>query len=290
MESFLQLPKMFYHGSLLLTVVVSMVACLPDPLNQAKVPEIPSITKPISPPKIAANIPKATGGILKKIGLKVIGNKPVQWQDLQRRVSRLEAVLKLEGRIQVVGDKMIATSGKEVDFATSNLTCNGIGGRIVSPMNEAENNAALEFVKKYNRYAYLGMKEGPVPGAFNYLNGAPIVFSRWRKGEPSGKGTEGCTEMYTDGQWNDKACNHKRLTVLKTTAPFSFRKSEKEVSWHITASMKIAYELSCDYSWNQQAEPNSETTNSLLWWERHHPLNLKMEIPKSQYIRLRRNN
>ncbi|XP_069611075.1 pulmonary surfactant-associated protein A2-like [Ranitomeya imitator] len=234
---FLQLPKMFYYGSLLLTVVVSMVACLPDPLNLAKVPEIPSITKPISPPKVDANIPKPTGGTLKKIGLKgvpVIGNKPAQWQDLQRRVSRLEAVsfsnvlevfpfvtsyrnyiLKLEGRIQVVGDKMIATSGKEVDFATSNLTCNLIGGRIVSPMNEAENSAALEIVKKYNRYAYVGVIGGPVPGAFNYLNGAPVVFTRWRKGEPSGKGTEGCTEMYTDGQWNDKACNYKRLTVCE---------------------------------------------------------------------------
>ncbi|XP_077113320.1 pulmonary surfactant-associated protein A2-like [Ranitomeya variabilis] len=209
---------MFYHGSLLLTVVVSMVACLPDPLNLAKVPEIPSITKPISPPKVDANIPKPTGGTLKKIGLKgvpVIGNKPAQCQDLQRRVSRLEAVLKLEGRIQVVGDKMIASSGKQVDFATSNLTCNVIGGRIVTPMNEAENSAALEFVKKYNSYAYLGITVGPVPGAFCYLNGTPVVFTCWRKGEPSGKGTEGCTEMYTDGQWNDKACNYKRLTICE---------------------------------------------------------------------------
>ncbi|CAJ0967139.1 unnamed protein product [Ranitomeya imitator] len=110
---------------------------------------------------------------------------------------------------------MMATNGKEEDFATSNSSCNLIGGRIVSPMNEAENSAALEIVKKYNRYAYVGVIGGPVPGTFNYLNGAPVVFTNWRKGEPSGKGTEGCTEMYTDGQWNDKACNQKRLTVCE---------------------------------------------------------------------------
>ncbi|XP_073537565.1 uncharacterized protein [Phyllobates terribilis] len=158
-----------------------------------------------------ANSPISTLGA----GAPAVGGSPNELQNLNHRISRLEAVLKLEGRIQLVGDKMMATNGKEEDFETSNSSCDVVGGHIVSPMNEAENNAALEFVKKYNRYAYLGMKEGPVPGAFNYLNGAPIVFSRWRKGEPSGKGSEGCTEMYTDGQWNDKACNHKRLTICE---------------------------------------------------------------------------
>ncbi|KAM4031381.1 uncharacterized protein ACNLHF_018846 [Anomaloglossus baeobatrachus] len=143
------------------------------------------------------------------------GGSPNELQDLNRRISRLEAVFKLEGKIQLVGDKMMATNGKEEDFATSNSTCKGLGGGIVTPMNEAENNAVLEFLKKYNRYAYMGIKQGPIPGVFNYLNGVPIVYTRWRKGEPSGKGTEGCVEMYTDGQWNDKACNQKRLTVCE---------------------------------------------------------------------------
>ncbi|KAG8548150.1 hypothetical protein GDO81_026426 [Engystomops pustulosus] len=204
---------MFHQGSILLTVVVSIVASLPDPLNLAKLPEIPSITKPTPLPKTDAKIPKAPQGILKRIAVKV--NRPVSLQDLERRMNRLEAVLKLDGMIQVVGDKMIASSGKEVDFAASNSTCNYVGGRIATPMNEAENSAVLEFAKKYNRYVYLGMREGPIPGKFNYLNGVPAVYTHWRKGEPSGRGTEGCVEMYTDGQWNDKACNQQRLTVCE---------------------------------------------------------------------------
>ncbi|XP_075698905.1 pulmonary surfactant-associated protein A-like [Rhinoderma darwinii] len=246
---------MLCHGSLLLTVVVGLVSCLPQSFSWAKLPSIADVPKP-KLPMIDAEIPNVTGGILdnnwltgllRLLGLiktpiinakdslplfgenDVMGYKPgfpnpgspdmaaspFQLQDLNRRISRLEAVLKLEGGIQMVGDKMMASNGKEVDFATSKSTCSDVGGQIVTPMNEAENTAVLEFVKKYNRYAYLGMREGPAPGIFNYLNGVPAVYTHWGKGEPSGKGKEGCVEMYTDGRWNDKACNQKRLTVCE---------------------------------------------------------------------------
>ncbi|XP_073431017.1 uncharacterized protein [Dendrobates tinctorius] len=266
---------MLCHGSLLLTVVVGLVSSFPQLFPQlfgsGKLPLVENIPIPL-PPKVDAEIPNVSLGILDTIGLTgllrflgilspptpglnsimdaksslptfgvpgissvgglpnglqdansrlsalgagspAVGGSPSDMQKLNHRISRLEAVLKLEGRIQLVGDKMMATNGKEEDFATSNSSCNVVGGQIVSPMNEAENSAALEFVKKYNRNAYLAIIEGPVPGAFNYLNGAPIAFSRWSKGEPSGKGT--CTEMYTNGQWNNKACNYKRLTICE---------------------------------------------------------------------------
>ncbi|XP_077113321.1 pulmonary surfactant-associated protein A2-like isoform X1 [Ranitomeya variabilis] len=240
---------MFCHGSLLLTVVVGLASSFPQLFGSGKLPLVENIPIPL-PPKVDAEIPSVSWGILDKIGLTgllrflgllstaipglnsimdakpsfpafgvpgspAVGGSPSELQNLNHRISRLEAVLKLEGRIQLVGDKMMATNGKEEDFATSNSSCNLIGGRIVTPMNEAENSAALVFVKKYNSYAFLGMTQGPVPGAFCYLNGTPVVFTHWRKGEPSGKGTEGCTEMYTDGQWNDKACNYKRLTICE---------------------------------------------------------------------------
>ncbi|XP_075114208.1 pulmonary surfactant-associated protein A-like [Leptodactylus fuscus] len=204
LQDSLQLPKMFRQGSFVLTLVVGMVACLPQPQNLPKSPEVAAIPKPNA---------KAPQGIVKKIGVKV--NNPASLQDLERRISKLEAVMKLEGRIKVVGNKMIATSGKEMDFAASNSTCSGVGGQIVAPMNEAENAAVLHFVKIFNRYPYIGLREGVVPGKFNYMNGAPAVYTRWNKGEPSGKGTEGCVEMYTDGQWNDKACNQNRLTICE---------------------------------------------------------------------------
>lgn len=148
-------------------------------------------------------------------GISAAADMSSQWQDLNHRVQRLESVLKLEGRIQVVGNKMMATSGKEVDYATSKSICNAVNGQIATPKSEAENTAVLAFAKKYNRYTYLGMREGPIPGVFRYQNGVPAIYTRWRKGEPNGKGKENCVHMYTDGQWNDKACNQKGLTVCE---------------------------------------------------------------------------
>ncbi|XP_075114207.1 pulmonary surfactant-associated protein A-like [Leptodactylus fuscus] len=209
---------MLRHGSLLLIVAVSLASCLPFGLpslpNLPNVPDLPvgpSLSIP-SLPAVVPEIPGVTGGGI-LAGVPSAGGSGNQ--DLQNRINKLEAVLKLQENILMVGDKIIATSGKEVDFATSKSTCKELGGQIVTPMNEAENIAVMQLAKKFNRYPYIGFQEGVVPGQFNTLNGVPATYTRWRKGEPSGKGTESCVEMYTDGQWNDKACNQNRLTICE---------------------------------------------------------------------------
>ncbi|XP_053548845.1 pulmonary surfactant-associated protein A-like [Bombina bombina] len=134
---------------------------------------------------------------------------------LKDQLNSFEKALQLNGKIQKVGKKILATNGKEVDFATSKTTCEAIGGNIATPMNDEENNAILTFVKEHNRYAFLGVKEGLVPGKFSYLDGTPVTYTNWYKNEPNSKGQEQCVEMYTDGKWNDKGCNQNRLTICE---------------------------------------------------------------------------
>ncbi|XP_053305850.1 pulmonary surfactant-associated protein A-like [Spea bombifrons] len=134
---------------------------------------------------------------------------------IDRRISRLEGVLMMEGKIKAAGKKILATNGKEVDFEASKNTCQAVGGKLATPMNDEENNAILGIVKEHNRYAYLGIREGEIPGVFHYLDGLPVNYTHWRKSEPSGKGKENCVEMYTDGTWNDKTCNQYRLTICE---------------------------------------------------------------------------
>ncbi|XP_053305852.1 pulmonary surfactant-associated protein A-like [Spea bombifrons] len=134
---------------------------------------------------------------------------------IDRRVSRLEGVLMMEGKIKAVGKKIFATNGKEVDFEVSKNTCKAAGGKLATPTNDAENKAILSIVKEHNRYAYLGIREGAIPGVLQNLDGLPVTYTRWRKNEPNGKGKENCVEMYTDGTWNDKACNQNRLTICE---------------------------------------------------------------------------
>ncbi|XP_069098571.1 pulmonary surfactant-associated protein A-like [Pleurodeles waltl] len=138
-----------------------------------------------------------------------------QISKLQNQITNLQRALTLGGVIQHVGEKVIATNGQEVDFETAKNSCKDVGGRIVVPLNSAENSAVLEIVKKFNRYAYLGIREGQTPGQFHYLDKKQLLFTKWSKGEPNGKGAEKCVEMYTDGMWNDKSCNQYRLTICE---------------------------------------------------------------------------
>ncbi|NWS67129.1 SFTPA protein, partial [Crotophaga sulcirostris] len=124
-------------------------------------------------------------------------------------------VLALNGNIKQVGDKLFASNGKEVNFASALKSCQKAKGTLATPVNEEENEAVLDFVKQYNRYAYLGIKEGETAGQFKDINNSPLNYTKWRKYEPNGKGTEKCVEMYTDGTWNDKKCSLNRLTVCE---------------------------------------------------------------------------
>ncbi|XP_075071367.1 pulmonary surfactant-associated protein A-like [Mixophyes fleayi] len=139
----------------------------------------------------------------------------LQLENIRKQISALEGALLLEGKIKQAEKKILATNGKEVDFKNSITICKSVGGRIATPKDEVENSAILQIVKEWNKYAYLGITEGPTAGDFYYLDGQQVNYTHWYKNQPSGKGKENCVEMYTDGTWNDKACNQNRLTICE---------------------------------------------------------------------------
>lgn len=81
--------------------------------------------------------------------------------------------------------------------------------------NEAENEATLYFVKRFNTYDYLGIKESLILSKFQLLDDTQLSYTNWLLNEPSGKGEEECVEMYTDGTWNDKRCNQNHFIVCQ---------------------------------------------------------------------------
>ncbi|NXQ37492.1 SFTPA protein, partial [Alaudala cheleensis] len=108
------------------------------------------------------------------------------------------SVLALNGKIRKVGEKMFASNGKKVDFASALKSCEEVGGTLAAPKNEEENKAIMDIVKQYNQYAYLGIRKGEASCQFNYIKGKPLNYSNWHQHEPNGKGEEKCVEMYTD--------------------------------------------------------------------------------------------
>ncbi|NXH40527.1 SFTPA protein, partial [Dicaeum eximium] len=125
------------------------------------------------------------------------------------------AVLRLNKMITESGGKIFATNGKKADFDATVEKCKEAGGSIATPKSPGENDAILYFVKYFNTYAYLGIKQSLIPGKFQLLNGAQLSYTNWYPNEPSGKGEEECVEMYTDGTWNDKKCTKNHLIVCQ---------------------------------------------------------------------------
>ncbi|NXR14779.1 SFTPA protein, partial [Semnornis frantzii] len=125
------------------------------------------------------------------------------------------SVLHLQEMMTTSGGKIFATNGKKADFHTTLEKCQEAGGSIAAPSNMSENDAILYFVKRYNTYAYIGIKESLIPSKFQFLDGTKLSYTNWHSKEASGKGEEECVEMYTDGTWNDKKCNQNRLVVCQ---------------------------------------------------------------------------
>ncbi|KAM3835832.1 pulmonary surfactant-associated protein A-like [Vipera latastei] len=136
-------------------------------------------------------------------------------KELQRRITRMERALVLEGKMVIAGDKLYASTGKESVFEKAEVTCQEAQGAIAAPRNLKENKAIQKIVQFYKSYAYLGIIESDVSGKFHFRNGDPLDFTNWYKNEPSGQGTEKCVEMYSDGTWNDKTCDNYRLVVCQ---------------------------------------------------------------------------
>ncbi|XP_043843558.1 pulmonary surfactant-associated protein A-like [Dromiciops gliroides] len=136
-------------------------------------------------------------------------------QDFRQRILQCMGVLNLVGSMLQVGEKIFSTNAQYANFEKISETCAKAGGTVATPRNAEENSAIMSLVQKYKTYAYLGLKEGKIPGEFYYLNGSPVNYTNWYSGEPAGKGREPCVEMYRDGTWNDKSCLQYRLTICE---------------------------------------------------------------------------
>ncbi|XP_050755106.1 LOW QUALITY PROTEIN: pulmonary surfactant-associated protein A-like [Gymnogyps californianus] len=112
-------------------------------------------------------------------------------------------------------DQIFATNGKKADFHTTLKKCKEAGGSIATPRNPGKNDAILYFVKSFNTYTYLGIKESLILSKFQFLDGTQLSYTNWHLNEPSGKGKEECVEMYADGTWNEKGRNQNSLIVCQ---------------------------------------------------------------------------
>ncbi|KAM9232975.1 LOW QUALITY PROTEIN: pulmonary surfactant-associated protein A-like [Leptosomus discolor] len=133
---------------------------------------------------------------------------------LEHQISRLEGVLlHLKKIITPSGGKIFANNRKKAAFHTTLKKCKEAGGSVATPRNPGEHDAILYFVKSFDTYTYLGIKESLIPGIVQFLDGTQLSYTNWHLNEPSVKGEKECVEMYTDGTWKNRSCSQNCLIV-----------------------------------------------------------------------------
>nr|XP_058908015.1 pulmonary surfactant-associated protein D [Kogia breviceps] len=138
-----------------------------------------------------------------------------QLQCLQNAFSQYKKV-ELFPSGQGVGEKIFKTGGFEKTFQDAQQVCTQSGGQMASPRSAAENEALRHLVTDQSKAAFLSMTDDKKEGSFTYPTGEPLVYSNWAPGEPNNdRGAENCVEIYTNGKWNDMACEEQRLVICE---------------------------------------------------------------------------
>lgn len=99
---------------------------------------------------------------------------------------------------------------EEKRYADAQLSCQGRGGTLSMPKDEAANGLMASYLAQAGlARVFIGINDLEREGAFVYSDHSPMqTFNKWRSGEPNNAyDEEDCVEMVASGGWNDVACH-----------------------------------------------------------------------------------
>ncbi|MBZ3869294.1 Collectin-11 [Sciurus carolinensis] len=99
---------------------------------------------------------------------------------------------------------------EEKRYADAQLSCQGRGGTLSMPKDEAANGLMAAYLAQAGlARVFIGINDLEREGAFVYSDRSPMqTFNKWRSGEPNNAyDEEDCVEMVASGGWNDVACH-----------------------------------------------------------------------------------
>nr|XP_037862438.1 collectin-11 isoform X1 [Chlorocebus sabaeus] len=131
------------------------------------------------------------------------------------RVSQLTSEPVYEERYAVAGvretdSKIYLLVKEEKRYADAQLSCQGRGGTLGMPKDEAANGLMAAYLAQAGlARVFIGINDLEREGAFVYSDRSPMrTFNKWRSGEPNNAyDEEDCVEMVASGGWNDVACH-----------------------------------------------------------------------------------
>ncbi|XP_011767066.2 collectin-11 isoform X2 [Macaca nemestrina] len=134
--------------------------------------------------------------------------------EMDNQVSQLTSELKFiknaVAGVRETDSKIYLLVKEEKRYADAQLSCQGRGGTLGMPKDEAANGLMAAYLAQAGlARVFIGINDLEREGAFVYSDRSPMrTFNKWRSGEPNNAyDEEDCVEMVASGGWNDVACH-----------------------------------------------------------------------------------
>nr|XP_055109186.1 collectin-11 isoform X9 [Symphalangus syndactylus] len=134
--------------------------------------------------------------------------------EMDNQVSQLTSELKFiknaVAGVRETDSKIYLLVKEEKRYADAQLSCQGRGGTLSMPKDEAANGLMAAYLAQAGlARVFIGINDLEREGAFVYSDRSPMrTFNKWRSGEPNNAyDEEDCVEMVASGGWNDVACH-----------------------------------------------------------------------------------
>ncbi|XP_051984452.1 pulmonary surfactant-associated protein D-like [Xyrauchen texanus] len=119
-----------------------------------------------------------------------------------------------------VGQKYYFADGIVATFQNGLKLCKDVGGTIVLPRDEVENQALLKVLVASGISAkkpFIGITDREIEGQFVDTAGKLLTYTVWRTGQPDNyKGIQHCGVIDHSGFWDDGNCDDLRPIICET--------------------------------------------------------------------------
>ncbi|MCA9560290.1 MAG: hypothetical protein KC583_17195, partial [Myxococcales bacterium] len=114
---------------------------------------------------------------------------------------------------------------QQVDWPTARAACQQVGYDLAVVEDGAEDSYLYASVNQRGfGDTWLGLNDRQNEGDWVWLDGTPVAYSHWDRGEPNnGSGGEDCGLLMTrdgrDTQWDDRPCGRGYSYICEASAP-----------------------------------------------------------------------
>ncbi|KAJ8410303.1 hypothetical protein AAFF_G00202840 [Aldrovandia affinis] len=136
--------------------------------------------------------------------------------------SKLDRVLGFQA-FRKMGSKYYMFDKVKASFDEGQKLCRGAGASLALPRGDAENRALSQFLSVSGaQHTFIGATDRKTDGQFLDLDGRPLTFFKWDKGEPNNyKGPEDCVVTGASALWLDDNVDYYRFWTCKKKLNFN---------------------------------------------------------------------